>query len=111
MKNKSKNVLDVLDKISDIKFQKDVWLEGKYWDKISDFEEAVNTLEDYDFFIDIDENKIGLSKEEKDITKLFIDKLIKYESRNVEFMLKDNNWISITESAKKVNKILNKYSW
>lgn len=49
MENTSTNVIDIIKKLSDLNFQKDVWLEGKYWDRVSSFDEAVNTLEDYNF--------------------------------------------------------------
>ncbi|WP_445456096.1 hypothetical protein [Flavobacterium sp. HNIBRBA15423] len=111
MKNKSVNVIDILKKISDINFQKEVWLEGKYWDWVSSFEEAVNLLEDYDFFVDVNENNIRVTENEKKVIENFNDKLMEYESNNIELMLSDNNWKNIVNMAYEVSEILKKYNW
>ena len=111
MKNTSRNVIDILEKISDFKFQKEVWLEGKYWNRVSSFEEAVNTLEDYNFFTDVDENKIGLTENEKNKTKIFINKLMQYESENCSDMLIDPIWKNIVNDANEIFLIIKKYTW
>ena len=111
VKNTLENIIDVLEKICDLKFQKDVWLEGKYWDRVSSFEEAVNTLEDYNFFVNVTKNSIGLTESEKIIIESFNSRLVKYECENVERMLQDNVWIRIVDSAKEVHKIIQKYYW
>ncbi len=111
MENTSENILDVLEKISNFKFQKEVWLEGKYWDRVSSFEEAVNTLEDYNFFTDVNENKIGLTENEKNKTKFFNTKLEEYEGGNCKDMLTDPSWKNIVEEANEIFLILKEYTW
>ena len=111
MIQKVTNIVDVLNKISDLKFQREVWLEGKYWDRVSSFEEAVNTLEDYKFFDDVKENKIGLSEEDKVQVDLFVKKLNEYDVEDVTFMLNDSKWEIIVSLAKKTNEILDGCCW
>lgn len=109
MKNKEKNVIDILEKIADLKFQKGVWLDGKYWDRVSSFEEGVNSLEDYDFFLDARQGSIKFSEVEKQKIDGFIANLLEYEEQDVEKMLRDSVWIKITEEAREVVKILKKH--
>lgn len=109
MNNVSKNIIDIIEKISDLKFQKDVWLEGKYWDRVSSFEEGVNSLEDYSFFSDIMENNIKLPIIERQKIETFNIKLLDYDGQNAEIMLNDPNWKNIVEEAGQIVKILKKY--
>lgn len=111
MLNKSENILDVIKKLADINFQKDVWALGKYWDRITDFTEAINTLEDYNFVDDLTLNRIGLSEIELKEVKLFVDKLFNYDYKTTEIMISDKHWEEIVDDAKRVNEILKKYYW
>jgi hypothetical protein len=111
MERTSENVLDVIKKIADPRFQREVWIEGRYWDRVSDFDEAVNTLEDYNFFTDVGENKLGLPKKELAITVSFLDKLSNYDRTHDNFSLEDSRWQVIIGEAVKVYNLLLKYSW
>ena len=111
MKDSKENVINILEKISDLEFQKNVWLKGEYWDKVSSFEEAINTLDDYYFFSDIKSNVIGLTQDEKNKVEIFIKELLAFEMAIGETMLKDEKWISIADTAKDIIVILKKYNW
>lgn len=111
MENTSTNIIDIIKKISDLKFQKDVWLEGKYWDRVSSFDEAVNTLEDYNFISDINENRIGLTESEKNKIESFTIKLMGYEDKNPQLMLDDSTWQNIAKEACEIVPVLKKYIW
>lgn len=111
MENTSTNVIDIIKKLSDLNFQKDVWLEGKYWDRVSSFDEAVNTLEDYNFFIDIKENKMGLTESEKNKIESFNTKLIGYDGEDFQLILNDPLWKTIANEANEIIKILENYTW
>jgi hypothetical protein len=111
MKNKGANVLDVISKISSLEFQHDVWVEGKYWDRVINFEEAVNTLDDYEFFEDIEENHIGLPEKDQSRIANFLNKLLEYESRNPKIMVSDSNWAKIVKEAGEIYPLLKKYKW
>ena len=52
MKKQLQTIFDILEKISNVNFQKEVWLQGKYWHIVSSFGESVNLLDDYGFFDD-----------------------------------------------------------
>lgn len=111
MRNTSENVLDVIKKIADPKFQREVWVEGKYWDRVTDFEEAVNTLEDYNFFTDVSKNRIGLSGKERRIVNTFAKKLSKYDSEHGSFTLTNPRWREIVDGAVEVYNLLLERSW
>ena len=103
MENAKENILDILSKISDLKFQKEVWKEQKHWDKILNFGEAVNTLDDYSFF---DSNEIWGTLSDYEVNQIqdFKTKLENYEE-NTD-MLNDKNWILITDKAKEIHSLL-----
>jgi hypothetical protein len=111
MKNKDQNILDVISKIASLDFQQDVWVEGKYWDRVINFEEAVNTLDDYEFFEDIKANHIGLSENEQGRIENLLNKLLEYESRNPKAMISDPNWLKIVQETGEIYPILKKYKW
>lgn len=111
MVDASKNILDIISKLSSLEFQNDVWIEGKYWDRVVNLEEARNLLGDYFFFEDVDENRIGLLDEEQIKTKHFLDTLLKYKNRPAEDMLSDKAWQAIVKEANEIYKILKKYDW
>jgi hypothetical protein len=111
MKNKDENILDVISKISSLEFQKDVWVEGKYWDRVTNYEEAVNTLDDYEFFEDIEENNLGLPENEQTKIANFLTKLLEYDSRSPKVMISDKNWNEIVKEAGEIYPILKKHKW
>lgn len=98
MKNRKGNILDVLNKLSDTSFQQDVWIKHSYWDRVLNIEEAINTLDDYSFFDDVDridesgfENLVELSK---CLTIIDIP-------RNLEGFLNSPKWNQVVELSKK----------
>jgi len=111
MVNKSVNILDVIEKLSNLDFQNDVWVKGKYWDRVANYSEAINTLEDYNFFDDLTNNRIGLTKEEINITNSFVKKLLEYGNRNPSYMISDNIWKDIVKHSQLVSEILKRYDW
>ena len=113
MEHKKEKVLDVLKKISDLRFQEDVWVNQKYWDEVLNFGEAVNTLDDYCFFDEVEEGKIKLSdsKTQMDL-EIFLAELLAYEEpSNPQDMLRDSKWKEISKKAAKLNKKLERINF
>jgi hypothetical protein len=108
MDNKKEIVLSILEKLSNLDFQKDVWQDQKYWDAILNYGEAVNTLEDYGFFDDVETGKIVLQNEQEQKKLIsFIDCLLNYEEPlNTEIMISDTNWLSIVNKASEIKVLL-----
>ncbi|BAV06161.1 hypothetical protein SAMN05421788_106224 [Filimonas lacunae] len=98
------NVLDVIDKISDLTFQRAVWWNSEYYDPILDYSEAVNTLESFSFYDDVKNRQFSFSKEEYEEVDFFIEALLAYDSfRPLDSgMAVDGDWLKVVESAKKV---------
>ncbi|WP_282040003.1 hypothetical protein [Saccharicrinis aurantiacus] len=101
MKNKKGIILDILSKIADTNFQKKVWVDQEYWDPILNFGEAVNTLEDYFFFEEIQNGAINSTNLSLNEELLWFSKeLMKYdEPSDPSYMLKDEKWLNICEKA------------
>ena len=112
MVNKSQKVLYVIEKLADIDFQQEAWIQNKYWNEIESFVDATNILEEYHFFDDVEQNKIGLVDYEWKEVNSFVSKLLEYDSQQDEkYTLFDMNWIVITNEAKIIFEILKKYKW
>ncbi len=111
MDNSKKNILDIINKLSDLQFQKEVWIDGKYFDYISNYGEAVNTLGDFNFFEEFENGIINLDNEnEQKILKDFVYKILSYNEpvHNIHSILNDNEWLEIVVLAKCVLKSLKK---
>lgn len=112
MINHRENLIDILGKISDPEFQKEVWVDHKYWDRITDFGEAVNTLDDYFFFDLVEARKLGLKDSEYHLADDFVTALLGYEEPKLPAkMLSDESWLKITEQARIVLNALQKSEW
>ncbi len=101
------NILYVLDKISDLNFQNDVWVRQAYWDRVLNFGEAVNTLDDFCFFDEIESGTIFLSDPNDQIQlELFVKDLLEYEeSDDPKDMLLDSKWIEITRISLRLKRL------
>ncbi len=113
MEHKKEKVLDVLKKISDFNFQEDVWVNQKYWDEVLNFGEAVNTLDDYCFFDEVEEGKIKFSDSKAQMSlEAFVTELLAYEEpSNPQEMLRDPKWREISEKAAELNKQLERINF
>lgn len=101
MEQRKKVVLDILERICNIQFQKDVWVNHLYNDVIFCFGEAVNMLDDYFFFDDIKEGKIKFSDPiDQDRLEDFASNILAYDDPpNINIMLNDTKWNKICEDA------------
>lgn len=107
MQNRKAVVLEILSKISDVEFQKNVWVDGQ-GDFVTSYSEAVNQLDDYTFFEFIDNREIPFTNEGDEIkTKLFIEKPVNYdEPIDFKTALNDSHWLEIVNLAEEVKLIL-----
>ena len=108
MENKKEIVLDILNKISDLQFQNDVWTKQLYWDRILNYGEAINTLEDYSFFDDVNNGVIELNeKEEQRLLILFSKKVMEFDEFAEQKPIATNlKWREITQMAKILHEAL-----
>ena len=112
MNNKKDNVRNniklIIRKLSDIDFQINVWLNGEYWDSITDFGEAINSLDDVCFFDSIKDNSIRFDNiENQKKLSNFAKILLEYEEpKEVSDMLKSEKWLDIVEQAKDIYTII-----
>lgn len=102
MENKKEAILDILNKLSDLKFQNDVWTIQLYWDRILSYGEAINTLEDYNFFDDVNNGLIVLKeKEDQRLLLFFVKKILDFDEDGEQKPIANNpKWIEITQMAK-----------
>lgn len=108
MENKKEVVLDILSKLSDLKFQNDVWTKQLYWDRILNYGEAVNTLEDYNFFDDANNGLILLKeKEDQRLLLLFVKKILDFDEDGEQKPIANNlEWVEISQMAKLLHEAL-----
>ena len=101
MEERKKVVLDILERICNIQFQENVWVNHLYEDIIFSFGEAVNMLDDYFFFEDIKNGKIRfLDPINQDKLENFAADIIAYdEPEIISFMLDDPEWTRICKEA------------
>jgi hypothetical protein len=113
MEHKKEKILDVLKKISDFRFLEDVWVNQKYWDEVLNFGEAVNTLDDYCFFDDVEEGRIILPdlKSQMGLKSFVADLLTYQEPSSPQEMLHDLKWKDLSEKAAILNKQLQAISF
>lgn len=108
MENYKTAILDVLQKISDLDFQRDVWVKQAYWDIVLNFGEAVNLLDDYCFFEEVEKKDISLPDiVEQNNMECFIKDILEYEEPSDPLvMLVDSKWIEIAKRGKRVKERL-----
>jgi len=101
-------IIEVIDLLSNKKFQEESWVLGLYFTFISDYSEAINTLGDLDFYNDVRYNLYGLNSIELEIVNDFIKKIFefKFTDFTIEFLLKNKDWNDVTIQAKNVKDIL-----
>lgn len=113
MEDKKNRILDVLSKIANLQFQKEVWFKQLYWDEILNYSEAINTLDDYCFFDDVEVGKISLidTLNQKKLNH-FVNELLAYNEPNVAIeLLIDPKWLQISKQAKEIEELLQKESF
>ena len=107
MKNRQDVIEDILNKLSDIKFQEDVWVKHSYWHRITNFGEAVNTLDDYDFFDELYSDNLIMDEADLSILNDFRRRLLNFiEFENGNLMLTDPSWIQIAKDASLIRSML-----
>lgn len=100
-------IIEILKKLSNEQFQKDVWAQHKYKHPLFSFGETVNTLGDYFFFDSIKERELNLSSEEYELLDQYITNLLSYtEPRDASLMLVDPKWSNIMQSTNRIIDIL-----
>lgn len=92
----------ILGNLSDLQFQRDVWLDCKYPDRIFNFGEAVNTLEDYNFFERVECRELDLTEAEYLAVCDFSRSLFSYDEpvSDIGRMFNDKEWMVIVEQAR-----------
>lgn len=100
MENQLQVIFDIIERISNINFQKEVWIQGRYWDAVSSFGESINLLDDYGFFDKFSYFENLLNKDESEKIKHFKNLLLLYDPK--DNMLEDKEWISITRLAREL---------
>lgn len=105
MEKRIEFILDILGKISNINFQNEVWIQGKYWDRVSSFGESVNLLDDYGFFDDCKLFEKLLDKVEREKIAYFKELLLAYE-QNGNNILDTEEWLLITRLAQELVQII-----
>jgi hypothetical protein len=109
MTNHEIKSLEILSKLANIKFQQKVWLKNEQWDEVLNLGEAINSLDDYSFFDDLENGNLFVeSGVQQNELNAFSDLLLNYEEpASVSEMLKDPNWLKIVNSAKSIVEQLN----
>lgn len=109
--SKKQSILYMIERLSNLDFQMNIWVAQKHWDRALDFGETVNVLDDYCFFDDVETNAYNLSQECDYKLKRFAMHLLSYSDNiNPENMMKDNSWLNVVEEAKVTYEIL-KSKW
>lgn len=112
MEEQIKNIYRCIKELSDLNLQKKLWLnENNDTGLISSYSELLSSLyDDFDFddFVDIDAEKVGLSDKvilEMKKLRILLDNYV--EKENDEDIIRDINWHKVTKQAEKVIKIWN----
>lgn len=106
-------VLYIFSCLSDVEYQRKAWGGGEFDMYFSSFGEAVNSLDDLNFFDDF-ENKIIRLTNYTDQNKLanFLQEIVDYEEPNsVNEMLEDVNWLRIVDEARQIHTFLSSVYW
>lgn len=108
MENSKEVILDVLNKISDLEFQQKVWIEQSYWDRILNYSEAVNTLEDYSFFEDVNNGLIKMkNEEEQKILVSFSKRITEFDENGANKPVASNPlWIETSLMARQLGNMI-----
>lgn len=107
-------ILYIFSCLSDSEFRRKVWVDGEYFDTYcSSFGEAVNSLDDFNFFNDVENGNIKL---ENNVLQIRLEKLMKdildyQEPDSAACMLKDPSWIKIVDEASQIHALLNSVQW
>jgi hypothetical protein len=104
----NRKILEILDKIADLDFQRAVWVHQTYFDEVLNFGETVNLLDDYNFFYAVEHQDIKL-KTADDQEKLtnFANALLAYnEPLERAKILTDPSWLSIVRDAALIRVLL-----
>lgn len=100
-------IIEILKKIADLKFQKEVWTKRRYKHPLFDFGETINTLEDYYFFDSVKEREMPFGEKDYEALDQYIERLTSYTAPGVlARMLNDPGWINITQETKRIINIL-----
>jgi hypothetical protein len=97
-------ILEILEKIGNINFQKDVWKDQKYFDNILSYGEGINTLDDYFFFDAIENRELPLDANLYLFIDDYIKKLLSYKDSKV--MFDDPVWLKLVERTHEVIRII-----
>lgn len=113
MEQKKEKIISILKKISDFSFQEDVWVKQSYWDEILNLGEAVNTLDDYCFFDEVEEGKIKfLESVNQEKLENFVKELLLFEEpSNPEELLHDLKWKDLSLQAGELSRLLGSVVW
>lgn len=99
---KRENILYILGCLSNYQFQIDCWKNGIYFDQYcSSFGEAVNSLDDFNFFDDIATCKFNFSEVLYSKVVNILSDLEQYQE--TENMLHDQYWIDIVKRIGQVH--------
>ena len=108
---KSDHIKDIISKISDLEFQRKVWLRAEYYDIVLNHTEALCQLEDRQFFDDVENNSIGFTSKDLNRLQSFLVRLNNYEPTSDQELFIDETWLSITKEAKQIRELLENYDW
>jgi hypothetical protein len=96
---KNKNILHIFKCLSDLDFQNKVWVNADFFDSLcSSFGEAVNSLEDFNFYEDIKNKKFKFSVDLYSKISNLLDDLDNYDEN--EKMMSDPQWLNIVKQSK-----------
>ncbi len=102
MESWKENIVHFIGRVGDLNFQYAVWLNGSFEDIISNFGEAVNTLDDFLFFEKVEDRSIRFNDEKlQENLVSFSASLLSYQEPNrMEEMLEDEKWLKVVGKAR-----------
>jgi hypothetical protein len=103
-----REIVNLISRVSDLNFQRNVWLEQKQNDIAFSMGELINLLDDYSFFEDVDILCSYINdKKDKLLIQQFEKELLNYqEPENIVTIFYDEQWLSIVNQANKIVSIL-----
>lgn len=94
-------ILHIFFCLSSIDFQKKSWLDGEQFDiYCSSFGETINSLDDFNFFDDVEEKLFKFSSKIYTNLESYLKEIEGYEE--TDNMLKDEKWLGLVQKAKEI---------
>ena len=94
-------ILHIFFCLSNTDFQNKTWFSNEQSDEYcSTFSETINSLDDFNFFEDVEDRKFDFSESMYSNLESFLNSVDDYEES--ENMLKDEKWLSLTAKAEKL---------